>query len=85
MTIEHAIAHSLPKPWGVLDTRPWSSACRDDDAIGEIWYERFGSAVVAPSLLLKLLFTNQPISIQVHPDDLYLDLLVHFRRHRFES
>ncbi len=71
MTIEHAIAHSLPKPWGVLDTRPWSSACRDDDAIGEIWYERFGSAVVAPSLLLKLLFTNQPISIQVHPDDLY--------------
>ena len=39
--------------------------------IGEIWYERPGSAAVAPSLLLKLLFTNQPLSIQVHPDDAY--------------
>ena len=30
-----------------------------------------GSAAAAPSLLLKLLFTNQPLSIQVHPDDAY--------------
>jgi mannose-6-phosphate isomerase len=71
MTIEHAIAHSLQKPWGVVDPRPWSSAGRDDNTIGEIWYERSGSAAVAPSLLLKLLFTNQPLSIQVHPDDAY--------------
>ena len=71
MTIEHALAHSLPKPWGVVDPRPWSSAGRDDNTIGEIWYERSGSAAVAPSLLLKLLFTNQPLSIQVHPDDAY--------------
>ena len=71
MTIEHAIAHSLPKPWGVVDPRPWSSAGRDDNTIGEIWYERSGSAAVAPALLLKLLFTSQPLSIQVHPDDAY--------------
>ena len=71
MTIEHAIAHSLSKPWGVVDPRPWSSAGRDDNAIGEIWYERSGSAAVAPALLLKLLFTDQPLSIQVHPDDAY--------------
>jgi mannose-6-phosphate isomerase len=71
MTIEQAIAHSLPKPWGVVDPRPWSSAGRDDHAIGEIWYERSGSAAVPPSLLLKLLFTNQPLSIQVHPGDAY--------------
>jgi len=71
MTIEHAIAHSLPKPWGVVDPRPWSSAGRDDNTIGEIWYERSGLAAVAPSLLLKLLFTSQPLSIQVHPDDAY--------------
>jgi mannose-6-phosphate isomerase len=71
MTIEHAIAHSLPKPWGVVDPRPWSSAGRDDNAIGEIWYERSGSTAVAPALLLKLLFTDQPLSIQVHPDDAY--------------
>ena len=71
MTIEHAIAHSLQKPWGVADSRPWSSAGRDDNTIGEIWYERSGLAAVAPSLLLKLLFTSQPLSIQVHPDDAY--------------
>jgi mannose-6-phosphate isomerase len=71
MTVEHAIAHSLQKPWGVADPRPWSSAGRDDNAIGEVWYERPSSATVAPSLLLKLLFTNQPLSIQVHPDDTY--------------
>jgi hypothetical protein len=26
MAIEHAHAHSLPKPWGVVDPRPWSNA-----------------------------------------------------------
>jgi mannose-6-phosphate isomerase len=71
MTIEQAIAHSLSKPWGVVDPRPWSSAGRDDHAIGEVWYERSGSAAVTPALLLKLLFTNQPLSIQVHPGDAY--------------
>jgi mannose-6-phosphate isomerase len=71
MTVEHARAHALPKPWGVADLRPWSSAGQDGNPIGEIWYERSGSASVAPSLLLKLLFTNQPLSIQVHPDDAY--------------
>jgi mannose-6-phosphate isomerase len=71
MTIEQAIAHSLPKPWGVADPRPWSSAGRDDNTIGEIWYERSGSAAAAPALLLKLLFTSQPLSIQVHPGDAY--------------
>ncbi len=71
MTIEHAHTHSLPKPWGVVDTRPWSSASDDAKAVGEIWYERSNSAAAPPSLLLKLLFTNQPLSIQVHPDDAY--------------
>jgi mannose-6-phosphate isomerase len=72
MTIEHAHAHSLSKPWGVADTRPWSSAGNpDNDTIGEVWYERSALAGPDPSLLLKLLFTNQPLSIQVHPDDVY--------------
>ncbi len=71
MTIEHAHAHSLPKPWGVADLRPWSNAGDDANTIGEIWYERSDSTAVSPSLLLKLLFTNQPLSIQVHPDDAY--------------
>jgi mannose-6-phosphate isomerase len=71
MTIELAHAHSLPKPWGVVDLRPWSNAGHDAHTIGEIWYERSDSTAVPPSLLLKLLFTNQPLSIQVHPDDAY--------------
>jgi len=71
MTIEHARAHILPKPWGVVDLCPWSNAAHNGDAIGEIWYERSGAATADPSLLLKLLFTNQPLSIQVHPDDAY--------------
>ena len=71
MAIEHARAHALPKPWGVVDLRPWSNARHDGGAIGEIWYERPGGAAPDPSLLLKLLFTSQPLSIQVHPDDAF--------------
>jgi mannose-6-phosphate isomerase len=71
MVIEHARAHALPKPWGVVDPSPWSKARHDGGAIGEIWYERTAAAVPEPSLLLKLLFTNQPLSIQVHPDDAF--------------
>ena len=69
MTLEHAHARSVPKPWGVADVRPWSTAGDDANTIGEIWYERSNSTAVPPSLLLKLLFTNKPLSIQVHPDD----------------
>jgi len=39
--------------------------------IGELLYERSDEACVPPSLLLKLLFTSQPLSIQVHPDDAF--------------
>jgi mannose-6-phosphate isomerase len=68
MVVERASAHPLPKPWGVLDLRPWSDARHDGGAIGEIRYER-PDAAAESSLLLKLLFTSQPLSIQVHPDD----------------
>jgi len=71
MTIEQAHAHSLPKPWGVVDLRPWSNAGNGANTVGEIWYERSDSTAVPPSLLLKLLFTSQPLSIQVHPNDAY--------------
>jgi mannose-6-phosphate isomerase len=69
MAIEHARAQAVPKPWGVKDLSPWSDALPRSKAIGEIRYERSDSAAIAPSLLLKLLFTSQPLSIQVHPDD----------------
>jgi mannose-6-phosphate isomerase len=69
MAIEHARAHTLQKPWGALDLLPWSKARPEGNAIGEIWYERSGQTTTDASLLLKLLFTSQPLSIQVHPDD----------------
>lgn len=69
--IEHARTRTLPKLWGVEDLRPWSKAHHDGNAIGEIWYERSDSAAADPSLLFKLLFTSQPLSIQVHPDDTF--------------
>lgn len=70
MAIELTRARALPKPWGVADLRPWSGG-HDGQMVGEIWYERPGAAASEPSLLLKLLFTSQPLSIQVHPDDAY--------------
>src|SRR5271170_8333110 len=69
MAIEHARARALPKPWGVENLHPWNTARHDGGVIGEIWYERPGIAATDPSLLLKLLFTSQPLSIQVHPGD----------------
>jgi mannose-6-phosphate isomerase len=71
MAVEQARARALQKPWGVVDLGPWYNASHDGNAIGEIWYERPDSSDVAPSLLLKLLFTSQPLSIQVHPDDAF--------------
>jgi mannose-6-phosphate isomerase len=71
MAIEHARACALPKPWGLVDLRPWSNARHDGGAIGEIWYERPSGVAADSSLLLKMLFTNQPLSIQVHPDDAF--------------
>ena len=68
MVVERASADLLPKPWGVLDLRPWSDARHDGGAIGEIRYER-PIAAAESALLLKLLFTKQPLSIQVHPND----------------
>ena len=71
MAIELACTKALRRPWGVVDLRPWNKAAHDGLSIGEIWYERPGKPTTAPSLLLKLLFTSQPLSIQVHPDDVH--------------
>ncbi len=38
-------------------------------AIGELWFQRVDKNAPSPALLLKLLFTSEPLSIQVHPDD----------------
>jgi mannose-6-phosphate isomerase len=71
MAIELACTNVLRRPWGVLDLMPWNRAPSDGLSAGEVWYERPGKPASAPSLLLKLLFTSQPLSIQVHPDDVH--------------
>ena len=64
MAIELARTMAQPRPWGVVDLRPWSNAGHGGVRIGEIWYERPGKPASSSSLLLKLLFTSEPLSIQ---------------------
>jgi mannose-6-phosphate isomerase len=70
MTVEHACVRAVQKPWGKTDLRPWSEI-HADGPIGELWFERADKEAPAPDLLLKLLFTSEPLSIQVHPDDAF--------------
>ena len=71
MPTELAAVRVVHKPWGVRDLQPWSSLDGSSDAIGELWFEREGTHAHTPALLLKLLFTSEPLSIQVHPDDTF--------------
>src|SRR5437763_9972981 len=71
MPIEHASVRVVHKPWGVSDLRPWSSIDAAGDDVGELWFERADKDAPVPALLLKLLFTSQPLSIQVHLDDTF--------------
>lgn len=69
MAIEHASVQVVRKPWGTADLRPWSSLDVSGDPVGELWFQRADKNAPIPALLLKLLFTSEPLSIQVHPDD----------------
>jgi mannose-6-phosphate isomerase len=71
MAIEHASMRIVRKSWGSTDLRPWSKIHHDGLAIGEIWFQRADIDAPDPALLLKLLFTKEPLSIQVHPDDAF--------------
>lgn len=70
MPFERATSRTASKPWGSKDLRPWSFV--DNQAvIGELTFDRVYPHTPDPSLLLKLLFTTQDLSIQVHPDDFF--------------
>ncbi len=71
MPTEHASVRVIHKPWGVGDLQPWSNVDGSHDAVGELWFDRASTDAPTPALLLKLLFTSEPLSIQVHPDDTY--------------
>src|SRR5260370_26574240 len=69
MAIEHASVQAVRKRWGVADLNPWSRIDGSEGAIGELWFQRVDKNAPSSALLLKLLFTSEPLSIQVHPDD----------------
>src|SRR5690348_9879880 len=71
MPIERASVRIINKPWGVSDLQPWSNIDGSGDPVGELWFERADKNAPIPALLLKLLFTSEPLSIQVHPDDTF--------------
>jgi mannose-6-phosphate isomerase len=71
MAIEHACVEVVNKTWGRTDLRPWSDFDASDGAVGELWFQRIAKNAPRSKLLLKLLFTNQPLSIQVHPGDAF--------------
>lgn len=71
MAIERADVRVVRKPWGSIDLKPWCDIHDKKGAIGELWFQRNDPNAPAPALLLKLLFTNEPLSIQVHPDDAF--------------
>lgn len=71
MTVERVRVRSHPKPWGTENLRPWSDIVHENEPIGELSFERANQATANPALLLKILFTHAPLSIQVHPDDAF--------------
>lgn len=71
IAIEHACIRAVRKPWGRIDLRPWSEIDDNGTAIGELWFERANTDAPEPALLFKLLFTKEPLSIQVHPSDAF--------------
>lgn len=71
MPIEHASVQVVRKPWGVNDLHPWSLIDGSGDAVGELLFQRADKNAPPTALLLKLLFTSEPLSIQVHPDDAF--------------
>ena len=54
MTIELASAHTVQKPRGVPNMRPWSEAASGGASMGEIIYERPGRTVLAPALFAEV-------------------------------
>ena len=69
MTIEKASISAVEKPWGSLSLLPWSNPSHGEKPIGELWFGRAQVNANPSSLLLKLIFAKEALSIQVHPDD----------------
>lgn len=71
MTIELARVEIKEKPWGSTNLLPWNGTSTNGKPVGELWFQRTDATAPDTALLLKLLFTTEPLSIQVHPDDAF--------------
>ncbi|WP_226951504.1 class I mannose-6-phosphate isomerase [Rhizobium terrae] len=71
MTFEHTSVRVVRKPWGGHDLTPWDLSGNHEAVVGELRFDRSEAQAPDPALLLKLLFTKQMLSIQVHPDDAF--------------
>jgi len=52
----------VERVWGSTDLSPWFGHV--EARTGEVWFD-------AGPILIKFLFTSEPLSVQVHPDDRY--------------
>lgn len=71
MTVELTNVEVKLKPWGSTNLLPWNETSMDGKPVGELWFQRTDTTAPDTALLLKLLFTTEPLSIQVHPDDAF--------------
>jgi len=71
VTVELASVAIRQKPWGSIDLLPWNGTSTNGKPVGELWFQRADRTAPVTALLLKLLFTTEPLSIQVHPDDAF--------------
>jgi mannose-6-phosphate isomerase len=56
------------RPWGSTELEPWfPNSAAKSATIGEVWHE----VPADLPLLVKFLFTSEPLSVQVHPGDEY--------------
>ncbi len=69
MIIEQAEVRIVHQPWGSRNLRPWSTLQESGEAIGELRFDRGEARAADGGLVLELLFTTEPLPIQVHPDD----------------
>jgi mannose-6-phosphate isomerase len=71
VTVELANIEIKQKPWGTTNLLPWNGTSTSSEPVGELWFQRTDATAPDTALLLKLLFTTEPLSIQVHPDDAF--------------
>lgn len=76
MTAIRLVARTIAKPWGRHDIPAvFGGGVGDGEPVGEVWFEDPRGS--QPELLIKYLFTSQPLSIQVHPDTTAAERLGH--------